>query len=904
MAKLTDQLSTVNSGKPIIDPGPANPSGLGALADFLGGAVPAIAGAVNQSRAKKEEERNKQWQNEAAQNIFDIQTGSVLPAAEATIQQAPTSQNESIFPSIAPFDAELEGGPDSYGFTTETGQPAPVPSDVQQGANELSRMQRGVEQGRVSKARYDAQLEASQADLMNRYPEHRAAIAQYFIARGMDHYMFRAFQAETTAFVTEQEAQNAGSRQQYQVAANAGLFNPSTTSLEAGAAIGRQHLALLAEAEATKVQMEQMGRIASASGGSGSSSADLKTAALNYANSALNMTHQWITPTIDKLSTAISMAGNQPERQTLLSQEVTRLKGSLVSAENHIVAQVVASGADQDTVDRVRSQFKRSYEQVDALVNDSFDNNKRALANLESSLGMASAQALPIYTSLVQGLGQATANSILENGLPANLAQSVQAELQNYNPADVRSGVSLARAISYMKGHLGFKDMSPEEARTYVPLNANALATLNTQAVQGNMNVGVYVPKLGNMVEASIELTSNNTPQSSIKQAAGSLATPAAREALGQIAKQDPAMGAAMITGSRSAAAHLLSLSRAGEWTDRRGITYKIEYTGRSSGDTGYFRPVPTQASYNTWANRERGRQAGTGFAERGLSSNNPSLIPSYEQVRDNPPQELKDRMINMTVLTEHLVYTDELDERDAPALAGLSAEQRRRGWIDGSILSKVTENRASKGPTSDDDFRGALGSLQSSTQDLMTNALSLTVPTEAERVPLSSEVGSTAAPLPRSELQRTVRQRGEAQGLSWGLVERVVRRESSWKPEEENTKTQARGLFQINDDKDNRSLDENINDGLKFLKEAQGTATRALGRAPRDWEVYVAHQQGVGGGSALLKPENATRSAVDVLAPLYPSRAIATQAVTNNGGTANMTAAQFLRVIKEFFER
>jgi len=59
------------------------------------------------------------------------------------------------------------------------------------------------------------------------------------------------------------------------------------------------------------------------------------------------------------------------------------------------------------------------------------------------------------------------------------------------------------------------------------------------------------------------------------------------------------------------------------------------------------------------------------------------------------------------------------------------------------------------------------------------------------------------------------------------------------------------------------------------------------LGRDPTSQELYLAHQQGLGGASALL--QNPTKRAVEVVDP---------KAVTANGGSPDMTAADFVRHI------
>jgi hypothetical protein len=78
-------------------------------------------------------------------------------------------------------------------------------------------------------------------------------------------------------------------------------------------------------------------------------------------------------------------------------------------------------------------------------------------------------------------------------------------------------------------------------------------------------------------------------------------------------------------------------------------------------------------------------------------------------------------------------------------------------------------------------------------------------------------------------------------------------------------------------------------------------TLSKLLGRQATPGEWYLAHQQGSGGASALLS--NPDKKAVDVLTPLYGGkRNIALQAVTGNGGTADMTAGDFSKLWTDKF--
>ena len=75
------------------------------------------------------------------------------------------------------------------------------------------------------------------------------------------------------------------------------------------------------------------------------------------------------------------------------------------------------------------------------------------------------------------------------------------------------------------------------------------------------------------------------------------------------------------------------------------------------------------------------------------------------------------------------------------------------------------------------------------------------------------------------------------------------------------------------------------------------------IGREPKPFEVYLAHQQGAAGAAALIR--GGSKKAIDVLDGLNNvSRDIARQAIVNNGGRADTTAEQFVEIVREFYNK
>jgi hypothetical protein len=136
--------------------------------------------------------------------------------------------------------------------------------------------------------------------------------------------------------------------------------------------------------------------------------------------------------------------------------------------------------------------------------------------------------------------------------------------------------------------------------------------------------------------------------------------------------------------------------------------------------------------------------------------------------------------------------------------------------------------------------------------------------------------------------------------GISPDSFRRLVFIESKGNPLEKSPKSSAAGLLQFTTGTAARfgltnpydpvaSLDA----GARLWNSNKQYLSQTLGRAPTDGELYLAHQQGAAGAGALLR--NPEQKAVDALASVLGGDKVkALKAITNNDGTAGMTAGQF----------
>jgi hypothetical protein len=124
--------------------------------------------------------------------------------------------------------------------------------------------------------------------------------------------------------------------------------------------------------------------------------------------------------------------------------------------------------------------------------------------------------------------------------------------------------------------------------------------------------------------------------------------------------------------------------------------------------------------------------------------------------------------------------------------------------------------------------------------------------------------------------------------------------------PATKNPVSSATGHFQIIDstwkdlggtDQDRFDSGRQVDLGLQNIKQATQALTKDLGQQPQPWQVYLAHQQGIAGATALLHSDPNASAAGVVGNP---------DAITNNmpGATKDTTVAQFNNFIQGYVQK
>lgn len=145
-----------------------------------------------------------------------------------------------------------------------------------------------------------------------------------------------------------------------------------------------------------------------------------------------------------------------------------------------------------------------------------------------------------------------------------------------------------------------------------------------------------------------------------------------------------------------------------------------------------------------------------------------------------------------------------------------------------------------------------------------------------------------------------------QANGLPSGFMNAMAAVESGGNPLAYN-KSGAAGMFQLMPKTaaslgvtDPYDVKQSANAAAKLATDNARYFTKQTGRVPEGRELYLLHQQGMGGGTALA--QNPTMSAVDALTK--GGQKNAAQAILQNGGTLNMTAQQFADMIMAKYDK
>jgi len=157
---------------------------------------------------------------------------------------------------------------------------------------------------------------------------------------------------------------------------------------------------------------------------------------------------------------------------------------------------------------------------------------------------------------------------------------------------------------------------------------------------------------------------------------------------------------------------------------------------------------------------------------------------------------------------------------------------------------------------------------------------------------PASGRAGAFETHMP-GDIRSYISEQAQANGLDPNYMMRMAVIESGGNPKAFNEGSKASGLYQFIPStakqyglKDPFDWKANTDAAIKLSIDNRNYLTKALGREPQPWELYLAHQQGAAGAAELLTNPNKPAGEF-----------VGDSAITSNGGKAGMSAGQFAKM-------
>ena len=277
--------------------------------------------------------------------------------------------------------------------------------------------------------------------------------------------------------------------------------------------------------------------------------------------------------------------------------------------------------------------------------------------------------------------------------------------------------------------------------------------------------------------------------------------------------------------------------------------------------------------------------RSGSGFIVGGVTDTTPDWLGSYNEGYDAAQQQ----------------KTTALNQQEARQRMGLAAAQEQR------LAARFADEQADRAAALEAARLGA--QMPSEVPFDATPGAGLMAPYQVPvapepRAPSDKYAGELTQPISRDQFAQLLPEMTrleQAEGLPNNYLETISMLESSGGANM-GTGEKFIGIFQIGPEvaADFGVTPEQLKDPRVNAQVAAKLAARnakiiraRLNREPQPWELYLAHQQGAGGAASLL--QNPSMNVVDVMTNVYGGdRERARQAVIQNGGREDMTAAEF----------
>ena len=515
MAQLTATLDTQKGGKPIVQGDKAAPGFLQGLAGFA---------------------------NDWLQG---------LPGREADVARKVKAQGESALDSLD----------------------MAVSSELKAAGDRLKRTKAAVDQGRLTPAALEVNVEAVFDEWSSRHPEFRAEGAKYLKELGYDHWRFRELEMASKAQEARATAEVQAETNYLDAAQKAGVYDPNKT-FEENMAAGREVILADRELEQRKAMAAETRAQSSETRAQSDFEKKRQDEEIFGAlNRRLGLT---INGRYSQLLNFINASVGDVDREKRITESLPQINTWLESIRVEAKASLGADASSSliTQVDGMIDQYKKSVEDIFTGKLSDYQTSSRTIQAMEQEYKLKAHEALPAYSMAVSMWGREAANAILGNTdgspIPPDMREKIAAELRGFKADDATEGrVSLMNIARLLRGETNIRELPEAEAIKLMPAMASTVKATSrailTDKKTDPQTLSTWGNAYGNILTAIAEVQPGQGKAGSVWTGAQYAFSDGSRQIIDTMRK-DPntsELGDVLLQGSRGAAMQSIFVARA-----------------------------------------------------------------------------------------------------------------------------------------------------------------------------------------------------------------------------------------------------------------------------------------------------------------------------------------------------
>lgn len=554
MAKLTDQLSTDLSVKPVREP-PAPSTGLATLFNNVGDAI-GVFDRVNRQNAEENKQKAEAARKAKEDAYKETERGipfAVLQASEAAVQAHKNSLQ--VFTPSEPVTPEQEAFNKEFDATF----------------SKLTSQKAAVQQGKLPTISLSAAMNRTYLELVNRYPDHVEKINEEFKKNGFQPSM--ALQAGADM----QKVRDA--ERDSQLKWEDDTFKKGMESLDPSisATMSREEIIAHGAAAANseyRLDLETK-RANLVLTNKNISAADReaveKDRDANITQTMVVDAYNNSNPIIKALQETMLAIGKAPLPEQKARWEQLGPQYDMWAANYKAQALAKASSLGMKNTEQLSSQIDQLVTRGRSMFAGEMSMaqaNFRALQSLQTSAKVDAAKAMPVFFALQQAGIKAADIESFSAGIAANpkLQEALRKEVSGYSVefGEERASTRLMNIVRILKGENTIAEYSPSQAREIMPTLYTTAKEASRKYVQGqDTDPNVMLNSTAAIISAARTLGPSSGLNAWTTAAVG-VAGADVRKALIK-AYKDPAvndLAEANIQGARAASAKILDSMR------------------------------------------------------------------------------------------------------------------------------------------------------------------------------------------------------------------------------------------------------------------------------------------------------------------------------------------------------